>query len=795
MSERRGGMDGVPRVPRFAVARPRLFAMLDGTQQVTLVSGMLGVGKSLLVADWLRQRSTPAPVLWLPGSAAQSRIAFWRAVVDSASDAGLMRATETASDVRPAGDTTPLLDAVLSAVNAALPRDVVLVLDGIDRPGDQGLVDDALLLLREHPARRLVVTTRSVLEVATAATTVLIGPKDLLFTAEEVATALAVDAAAAHDIHSATGGVPVLVRLAGLVQDEGGELGASSLLETLPPRFVQLLSASVGALDGVLAFPEPLRGALVAEIGVRFPDESARLLPDAVDASERGGDWVTALSLAVAAGDLSRAEAIARAAWPRASVADAALVIVALGTVSLRRLRRYPLLSLLLGLSYTATPGRRPRAAELFGLVIAAGRSRSGASIEERALSLTAESVAFRMVGEATLAARSADAAVDALRSGGLGAAARALVLMQAGRSVFSSGDTGRARGLLEQAASLRAGGSPALVLPTDMLGGLDALNGDLGGARLMLAESAEREEFHGWSGDSSTFRHLALALLALERFDIEEAQRACDAMAARDWASEHWAWCMHVQSTIDLVRDGPAVASTLLAGRVATGNHAALNPATRGVLDRTRALLALADGRPGEAELALRNLTSEPALTAVARARIELFTGQADAAVRLLGAIDHGRNIRSSAEALLLEAAAHHQLGSMAFATGSFASAVEMLLESGLRMPLALTPRAPLLALAEQAELAGDRRVAELEIARVPLLLPERASRITLTDRERVVLAALAETGNTQQIAAALFVSPNTVKSQLRSIYRKLDVSSRDAALSRASQFGLLSR
>jgi DNA-binding CsgD family transcriptional regulator len=61
------------------------------------------------------------------------------------------------------------------------------------------------------------------------------------------------------------------------------------------------------------------------------------------------------------------------------------------------------------------------------------------------------------------------------------------------------------------------------------------------------------------------------------------------------------------------------------------------------------------------------------------------------------------------------------------------------------------------------------------------------------LTERERVVLARLHEDRTLGQIAAELWVSRNTVKSQVRSVYRKLGVSSRTAALERARAQGLL--
>lgn len=52
-----------------------------------------------------------------------------------------------------------------------------------------------------------------------------------------------------------------------------------------------------------------------------------------------------------------------------------------------------------------------------------------------------------------------------------------------------------------------------------------------------------------------------------------------------------------------------------------------------------------------------------------------------------------------------------------------------------------------------------------------------------TLTQREREVLRHLAEGGTNRQIAQALYVSEHTVRNQLRSVYRKLGVSTRHQA------------
>jgi LuxR family transcriptional regulator of spore coat protein len=61
-----------------------------------------------------------------------------------------------------------------------------------------------------------------------------------------------------------------------------------------------------------------------------------------------------------------------------------------------------------------------------------------------------------------------------------------------------------------------------------------------------------------------------------------------------------------------------------------------------------------------------------------------------------------------------------------------------------------------------------------------------------TLTRRERVILSNLDEDTTLEEIASRLWVSRNTVKSQVRSVYRKLGVSTRADAVARARQYGL---
>jgi len=61
------------------------------------------------------------------------------------------------------------------------------------------------------------------------------------------------------------------------------------------------------------------------------------------------------------------------------------------------------------------------------------------------------------------------------------------------------------------------------------------------------------------------------------------------------------------------------------------------------------------------------------------------------------------------------------------------------------------------------------------------------------LSERELEVLSLLAAGQTYREIAGALCVSVNTVKTHLKNVYGKLDVTDRRAATARAKEFGLV--
>jgi LuxR family transcriptional regulator, maltose regulon positive regulatory protein len=87
------------------------------------------------------------------------------------------------------------------------------------------------------------------------------------------------------------------------------------------------------------------------------------------------------------------------------------------------------------------------------------------------------------------------------------------------------------------------------------------------------------------------------------------------------------------------------------------------------------------------------------------------------------------------------------------------------------------------------EPDLVGPAR----EPARPPGASPAPVMLEPLSSREREVLRYAAEMLDTTEIAAVLFISVNTVKSHLKSIYRKLAVTHRGEAVRRARQLRIL--
>ncbi|GAB7304674.1 LuxR family transcriptional regulator [Clavibacter michiganensis] len=154
------------------------------------------------------------------------------------------------------------------------------------------------------------------------------------------------------------------------------------------------------------------------------------------------------------------------------------------------------------------------------------------------------------------------------------------------------------------------------------------------------------------------------------------------------------------------------------------------------------------------------------------------------------LGDAHSGRTLD---DVLLVVAAAYHGLGDHARSDHAFDRAALHAVSTGVLRPFAVFPAAASHTLLDRA-LARDQLPdvrAVLEGVRAGQVPVEAAPVDPLTDRERLIVACLADGLTVTQIAARLFISPNTVKSHVRSAYRKLDATSRSEAVERARALG----
>ena len=87
----------------------------------------------------------------------------------------------------------------------------------------------------------------------------------------------------------------------------------------------------------------------------------------------------------------------------------------------------------------------------------------------------------------------------------------------------------------------------------------------------------------------------------------------------------------------------------------------------------------------------------------------------------------------------------------------------------------------------------APTLRTGALQLAAAPASAPVLPADLELSERELALLRLLAGELSQREIGAQLYISLNTVKGHVRSIFRKLGVQSRAAAVARARELGLI--
>jgi len=322
------------------------------------------------------------------------------------------------------------------------------------------------------------------------------------------------------------------------------------------------------------------------------------------------------------------------------------------------------------------------------------------------------------------------------------------------------------------------------------MLASVHARHGDTSRAGNLVAAAADAAPAR--PDDAAMFR-TAEAILAVDRLDAPTATGLLARVAGAAGRAGHWIPFVVATASAELLNGYPGRALAFLDQSVREGGAEGRSEAARAALAPVRAVLQLSLGHPDAASAVLRREPVGEVARRIGTARVELVLGRHGAALQQLRPLSAmNLSVRQSSEASALEAAALLRFSSEQRAAPVLDHLGAILSNSReLLLPLALLPPQDLMRVTRALDSLGYEEVASAATLRS--VLPDAGPGVILTRRETAVLAALLTHSSHTAIAAQLSVSVNTVKSQLRSVYRKLDVSTRDQAIAVALERHLL--
>ncbi|HWI30587.1 MAG TPA: LuxR C-terminal-related transcriptional regulator [Microbacterium sp.] len=832
---------GIPRVPGDVISRPRLTAALETGGPLTLVRGACGSGKTVAIREWVRH--TANSVVWTTvdaDTATSGQLA-----------ATLVRQLSRAGLGQPEAPELSGWAAVRASLES-LDAPLTIVIDDA-----ASLHHDALLdlcrLIADVASLRVVVAAnrRTVLDgdaVGLLIDRTLVGPSHLMFDDDEIRRALGVETAVATEVQAITNGFAAVIHaMARLGSPALGEslldVAVDAVEEYMRVRVARsgydtavldtlMLVGFADAVDVPLArelsgnprverhldsaehlgfgawsdegsrrlfrFAPFAHVLLRRELERTHADDLPRLRRTLVEHALRADGPIAALTQSVEWDDLDLASRVVIASWHHLITNDGAAVCDLLGAIPLSRLRHHALLVMLLALCYNSRRVRRLRGLQLFRVAVSAANSpRPDMTDSDRLFVWTSESVALRLIG---MSDRAGSVAMRALRlltaipedERAWYADELPLLCAQLGVSLHYSGHRRQAIECFIYGAALAETGQREHGLTSlAMLGGIHALEGDIPEARyyvdLIRRRRWPKERLDGYQG---TFYRVAEALIALEESDPVRAAEHIEVFGPHRATSEHWLAMATVEALVALRAGRAAAGLARLESFVLLRGREGHNAASRRALTRVRVLLHLALGDTHTAKAVLhRDAPEDRFETVVERARVALVEDRPGDTVRILSQTRIAPTTpRLRAAAAALRAAALHRTGGASAAEGETRALAAQLLDRQLRLPLTFLPPADIHALRELFPEEAS------ELRSVQSALTDRTPPPDLSTRERVVLRALASGVPVSAIAAQLSVSPNTVKTQLKSIYRKLGVTGRDEAIAVAVAKRLLS-
>lgn len=556
--------------------------------------------------------------------------------------------------------------------------------------------------------------------------------------------------------------------------------------------FLWSRDASGTAIHG---YPEIIRQALNTVLAGEISACRTATLSAAAEAESAREAYLPAFSYAIAVGNYPMASSLIVGSGLQLLFEVNAGFAEALKSVPHTQIAKHPLLALALGLVYTVDSRTRLTGLEYFALALASSSVPDRALPPEERLALNlAQTVALRLTGQFKQAAAMSRACLKdhaelALADRDQQPLLESIALAHWGLSLIFAGDFAAATKALHRAVA--AGGAAAgaegsgqsVFFATSLLAYRYAIDGDLhlaaeyaSSAQACMPDALTLELYH------QTPLCAALAMVELGGLDPEAAAGHLGKVLSEATTSEFWGRLRLIEAQIDMLRGHAGIASGRLELALANRNELpALNPLDAAALGAVQSDLLLASGNaPAAASLLGKNGGGSGTSAKVSRARLSLSMGCPEDVVGLLGGPLRRPTAVQSLDALVLLTAArlHLQAPSTLRAEIEKISGIATVL--GNSWPLAMVPAKSLECLTTAWRQLGVPGPPVSATA----LIPASLSMVTLTSREASILATLATTGDRAEMARIHFVSLNTIKSQLRTLYRKLGVASREEAL-----------
>jgi LuxR family transcriptional regulator, maltose regulon positive regulatory protein len=331
---------------------------------------------------------------------------------------------------------------------------------------------------------------------------------------------------------------------------------------------------------------------------------------------------------------------------------------------------------------------------------------------------------------------------------------------------------------------------------------------GELSRAEELSSRAVELAEQRGWcEGPAAACAYLASAASAYQRGEFERAEGLLAAAAtAADTAEAPVRLATGLLQALTLAASGPRSAARgalklrAIRAELADSNFVA---AYLGIaLEHVELRVLMAAGEVEQARAALtqaRERLPACAELLVRQASIELRDGELEQAAESLTQALAGEatdtHPATLVEGWLLQALVDHAAGEARAASQALDRALTPAEREPFRDAFLLNGPAVRELLELQAQ-TGTTHPALLEVLLdgVDQRAPSGATLADpLTEREQRILRYLPTMLSNAEIGAEVFVSLNTVKTHLRSIYRKLDANGRADAVDRARQLGLL--